>query len=108
MNILKYVVVFFFILFISGCAIYPGVNYNGYIYQKYRNTQSVKKAYKNEQKKITIEEKSIAKCFARNEARINSGLSPGYICTGNYYGGYYNSGYYNSYAPDYYTYSYPY
>lgn len=97
---IKYIALLFIFVFLSGCGAYPyGYRpYNAYVYQKYANSQEVKRAYREEQKKITVEEKSTAKCVARNIARMRQGLPPWFPC-GNtlypyYYGGGYGGGYY--------------
>lgn len=81
MHIFKYIVIFTILVLVSGCA-YPGRIYYG----NYTHDKAVQKAYRDEIQKFKVEEESVAKCVARNQARIDMGLYPGYFCGSSYYG----------------------
>ena len=102
MYIFKYAVFLFILVFLSGCTATWGFYEGGYparAYQKYADNPEVKRAYRKEQLKIKAQEKSVAKCIARNKARVDKGLPPLYFCGSSYY---WNRYYYNNYYGNYY------
>lgn len=99
----KLVFIFVVLVFLSGCSTNWGFYQSGYpgrTYQKYANSPKVKRAYKKEQAKIKAEEESVARCVARNKARIDRGLPPRYFCGSSYYWNRYY--YYNNYYGNHY------